>query len=441
MKIKALLLMLLVACTGPSFMLEEHTSAGSKYVLPNGMTFILKENHDTGMVAIDVFFGRSIATDGELHGLSHFANRMLLTGTKTRSREDIVNQIENAGGSISVRTYVEFSELLIEIPSESVSVALEILADVILNPAFDEKEFEKERELILGELESKYDQPQVVSEELFMKTLYKDHPYQHPPDGYTEDIEKFTLEQVRNHHNTWTVPGKIIIAIAGNIHEDKAADALAFLFEEMPATQVPNIVVPPNPQLTQERVGEEEIVAESYFIQTGYAITPAVHPDFIPLRVLSAVLGLGSGSRLFYELRDKQALAYSLFTAIPSIRSNGFLKVAMTVRPDVLEKSLAGIELELGRIRQEAVSEEELNQVKQKTRGFFLLDHQRSKDQANYLGFYELQGLGYRHDKAYPDLISQVSAEDVQRVAKKYLTKPATAVVGPFSVTDESLIQ
>ncbi len=436
---RVLLLLLLVSCTSP-FIYEEHTDAGSKYILPNGMTFLLKENHDTGMVAIDVFIARSIAADGDLHGLSNFANRMLLAGTEKRTRDDITNEIENVGGSIGTRTYVEFSELTIQVPSESLSTTLYILQDVLLNSNFSPEEVEKERTLILGELNSKKDQPQVVSEELFMKTLYQAHPYQDPPDGYASDVEKITRENLLAHYHNWYVPEKIIISISGNIDEKKTAKALAYLFFKVPAQKAPELIVPPANPILEPLTSTQNFIAESYFIQTGYLITPAVDPNFIPLRVMSGVLGLGSGSRLFYELRDKRALAYSLFTAIPSVRSTGFIKIVMTVRPEALNASVDGVQLELVKLKSQPVPEEELNHVKQKMRGFFLLDHQKSSDQANYLGLYEMQGLGYHYDVEYPERISKVTPEDVQRVAVQYLTNPATAIVGPFSVTEETVI-
>ncbi|HLF54105.1 MAG TPA: pitrilysin family protein, partial [Candidatus Nanoarchaeia archaeon] len=362
---RALLLLLLISCT-TSFVYEEHTDAGSKYVLPNGMTLLLKENHDTGMVAIDVFVARSIASDGDLHGLSNFANRMLLTGTEKRTREDITNEMENAGGSIGTRTYVEFSELTIQVPSESFSTALEILQDVLLNSNFSPEEVEKERILLLGELNSKKDQPPIVTEELFMKTLYQGHPYQDPPDGYATDVERITREDLIKHYQDWYVPGEIIISISGNIDEKKTAKALAYLFGDVPAKDSPELTVPFANPILEPRKSTENFIAESYFIQTGYLVTPAVYPDFIPLRVMSGVLGLGSGSRLFYELRDKRALAYSLFTAIPSVRSTGFIKIVMTVRPEALNASIDGLGLELIKLKSEPVPKEELDHVKQK---------------------------------------------------------------------------
>lgn len=433
MKRLALLLILLVSCTAVSFKHVEHTDAGSKYVLSNGMTLLLKENHDTGMVAIDVFITRSIAADGNLHGLSNFANRMLLAGTETRTREDITQEIESAGGSIGVRTYVEFSELTIQVPSESLSVALGILEDVLLHPSFNSSELEKERTLILGELNSKKDQPQVVSEEIFMKTLYQNHPYGDPPDGYAEDVERIVREDLVRHYSQWYVPEKIIISIAGNIDEKKTARALAYLFGKMPARSAPQVVILPPSPIVMPRITTQDFIAESFFIQTGYLATPATNPDFIPLRVLSGVLGLGSGSRLFYELRDKKALAYSLYTAIPSIRTNGFLKVVMTVRPAVMNESIDALNEQFIRMKQERVPEEELAHVKQKMKGFFVLDHQKTSDQANYLGLYEMQGLGYHYDVEYPVRIYKVSSEDVQRVANTYLTNRATSIIGPFN--------
>jgi zinc protease len=171
---------------------------------------------------------------------------------------------------------------------------------------------------------------------------------------------------------------------------------------------------------------------ESFYIHQGYQLTPAVHPDFIKLRLTNAILGSGSGSRLFYELRDKRALAYSVYSIAPSVRRTGFMKAIMMSRPLVLNESLNGITEQIERIKTEPVPESEIQLVKQKLRGFFFLDHQKTVDQANYLGLYEMQGLGYQYDIDYPDELDQVTQEDVMYVANEYFNNPAIAIVGPF---------
>lgn len=428
MKKTILLLVLLIGCTSVSY--EEHTDAGSKYVLDNGLTVIMKDNPDTGMVAIDTLIKRSIAADGDKHGLSHFTNRLLLAGTAERSREAIARDIEAAGGSISQRTYAEYSELLIEVPSDQLSTALDVLQDVLLNPAFDPAEIEKERTTLLGELEAKQDDPNILSEELFMSALYNGHPYQHPIDGYPETVERITRDDITNHHRAWYAPQNIIISIAGNIKQKATITALDQLLGNMKrgtTTEEPRHL-----DALPTRNISRHMNLESFYIQHGYLTPPAVHPDFIPLRFASMLLGRGSGSRLFYELRDKKALAYSVYTVAPSTRATGFLKVAMFSRPDVLNESLAGIQAELDKLKTSPVPEDELQRVKQKTIGWYFLDHQRAKDQANYLALYEIQNLGYHHDIEYTQKIRNVKAEELQYVANTYFTNPATSVLGPF---------
>ncbi len=427
-RLLVLILIFLAGCT--SFAYEEHTDAGSKYVMNNGMTVLLKENPDTGMAAMDLIVKRSIAADENLPGLSHFTNRMLLAGTKTRTREQINAEIENAGGSISARTYAEYSEIMIEVPSDSISVAMNILMDVAKNPTFESEEIEKERTRILEEIASKKDQPQIMSEELFMRLMYAGHPYSNPIDGYEESVEKITKQDLIEHYKTWYVPNNMIISVVGNIREKPTAEAIAGLFGTMLAKETP-IETIPAPQRTMPVIKKENMPIESAYIQYGHQLVPAAHPDFIKLRMANAVLGSGSGSRLFYHLRDEQALAYTVYSIAPSIRSTGFVKITMVSRPDVMNESIKGIRKELDRLKEEKVSEEEMKLVKQKIRGFFFLDHQKTADQANYLGFYEMQGLGYHYDVEYPDRIAAVSADEVQDVANKYFVNPQIAIVGP----------
>ncbi len=425
-----LLLLLLTACSRAVY--EEHTDAGSKYVLNNGMTVLLKENHDTGMVAIDYMIKKTIAADEEKHGLGYFTTRILLAGTKTRTREQITREIEAVGGSITARTYAEYTEIIIDVPSDRLSTALDVMQDVILNPTFPPEEIERERTLIIGELEAKKDKPGVNVEELFMKTMYKDHPYQHPIDGYVETVKQITREDIVNYYRTWYVPNNVYLAIVGNIKEKPTMTALKYLFGKMKKQETPNENVPELPDRIEKTVNTQNMALESFYIQHGYQITTATDPDFIKLRMAAAILGSGSGSRLFYELRDKRALAYSVYAIAPSTRSTGFLRVSMISRPQVVNDSLAGIAEQINRIKTEDVSENEMKLVQQKIRGFFFLDHQKTTDQANYLGLYEMQGYGYHYDVEYPDRLAQVTAPEVKYVANKYFNNPAVAIVGPF---------
>ncbi len=426
----ALLLILLTACTSVTY--QEHTDAGSKYVLGNGMIILLKENPDTGMVAIDYMIKKSISADGEKHGLGYFTNRMLLAGTNTRNREQIAREIEAVGGSIRARTYAEYNEIIIDVPSDKFSVALEVLQDVILNPTFPPEEVEKERTLIIGELEAKKDKPGVVTEELFMKTIYKDQPLQHPIDGYVETVQNLTRDELINHYRTWYVPNKTILAIVGNIKKNPTISALKLLFGKLQMQQTPDYSEPELPDRIETTINTQNMPLESFYIQYGHQLVNATHPDFIKLRMATAILGSGSGSRLFYELRDKRALAYTVHAIAPSTRATGFVKISMISRPQVLNASLDGIKEQTDRLKTEDVPEEEMKLVQQKIRGFFFLDHQRTTDQANYLGIYEMQGYGYHYDIEYPDRLAQVTAQEVKYVANKYFNNPAVAIVGPF---------
>ncbi|VVB81159.1 Peptidase M16 inactive domain protein [uncultured archaeon] len=430
MRKTAILLLLLAACTSVSY--QEHTDAGSKYVLNNGMIVLLKENPDTGMVGIDLMLKKTIGADGDKQGLGYFTNRLLLAGTEKRTREQIVKEIESKGGTIKARTYDESNEIVIEIPSDSLSLASDILQDVILHPTFPPEEIEKERALMIGELESKKDQPVVMNEELFMKTMYAGYPYQHPVDGYVETVKAITRDDIINHYKTWYVPNRIILAIVGNIKEKQTIKALNYLFGKMKPAQTPPEGTFEMPIRVESKTNTQNMNTESYYIQYGYQLVPAVHPDFIKIRMTNAILGSGSGSRLFYELRDKQALAYSVYSIAPSTRSTGFVKISMVTGPEKLNASIEGIKEQIGLLKTEDVPEEEMKTVKQKLRGFFFLDHQRTTDQANYLALYETTGYGYHYDVEYPDKLDKVTAPEVKYVANTYFNNPVIAIVGPF---------
>lgn len=428
----ALLLLLLAACSSVSF--EEHSMDVSKFVLKNGMTLIVKPINDTGLVAIDLLIKRSIAQDKEKSGLGFLTTRMLLAGTKDRSREQIISEIENIGGTIDARTFAEYSELAISVPSGKTSIALDILSDIIQNPSFTQEEFDRAKTILIEELEAKKDQPEVRAEDLFLMAIYENHPYGRPIDGYLQTVEKITRDDVVEHYKEWYAPQNMYLAVVGNVNQPKIVRAIDSLFGKMRPTSFVEKVVYPSPR-TQTTMNTSDMVLESFYIYQGYQTPPAAHADFVPTRVVHSILGSGSGSRLFYNLREKRGLAYTVYSINPSARTNSFLRVTMISRPDVVNESLAGINEQVGLLKYERVSEDELSLAKQKHKGFFALDHQKTADQANYLALYEMQGIGYQFDANYPRLIDKVTTSDVYSVANKYLNNPAIAIVGPFNAS------
>lgn len=423
--IASILIVILAACTPPA------EPGVTKHVLPNGLTLLLKDNPNTGLIAIELLIRRSIAVE-ETPGINNFVNRMLLTGTTKRTRERITEEIESAGGTISEANYNEFSSIRISIPSNKASVALNILHDIIHNTEFSQEEVNNERESIIGEIKAKEDLPYVQAEELWMEHLYKGHPFERPPDGYIDSVNTITREDLIDHYHQWYTGKNIIIGIVGNLDKQPMTNAIEHLFGDLPPGTTEAQIPYAQPH---EDYAQEDYIAESFFVNHGYLIIPATHPDFMPLRVLTNILGVGSGSRLFYELREKQGLAYSIYAIIPSIKTTGFIRISAAVRPDILNQTLEGIEQEITNIQEEPVTAAELSHVKNKMQGFFLLDHQKSNDQVNYLVLYESAGLGYEHDEQYIAKVRNVTSEEIQRVAQTYLHKPVTAIVGPFIST------
>ncbi|MBW3018874.1 insulinase family protein [Candidatus Woesearchaeota archaeon] len=431
MKRIMLLLILLAGCSG--IIMQEHSEAGSKYVLENNLTLILKENPYTSLAAIDILIKNSLA-DEEIPGINNFVNKMVVAGTKDRTRQEITEAIENVGGTLETRTYNEFSEIKIVVPSDKLSKALEILEDVLKNPTFEANETETERETILGDIKAKEDIPEVKAEELFLATLYEGHPFERPPEGTAEGVEKITREDLISHYKQNYVGNRIVIAIVGNIDEDATAKAIDYILSDLPEGE-PAKPIPAKEPWKEARTKTLNFPAESFFVNQAYLIVPVTPPDFVPLRALQGTLGVGASSRLFQDLREKQGLAYMTFALMPSIRTNGFLRLGIVTKPSTLNQSLEGLKEEVTKIQQEKMDDKELQDVKTKMKGWYFLDHQKSIDQANYLALFETQGAGYEHDVDYMKKLLEVKPEDVQRVAKLYLRNPQTGIVGPFEST------
>ncbi|RLE48323.1 hypothetical protein DRJ25_00150 [Candidatus Woesearchaeota archaeon] len=422
------LLVILLGCQPAQTMQEVHSKAGNKFVLDNGFTIITRPNKNTGLAVFDLFIKTGTLTE-TIPGISYLTTKAILTGTNTRTRQELISLLEKDGGSFEVKPTAQYDEIRITVPSTAISTAIEFLSEILKNPSIEEKEVEKEKQTILNEIKEKKDNPQAISDGLLFKELFAGTPYFSPVEGTEKSLSSITRKDVKDYFNNYFVPNNMVLVIAGNINEN-LVPVLADSLGALPKKHIPTKELNFKPY-SNKRI-EKNSYAQAFYVNIGYRTVPAVHKDTVALKALHGLLGQGPASRLFYNVREKQGLTYRLESINPTIKDTGMFKISFITRPKNLNKTISEVLKQIKRIKNERISAKELAEVKSRIKGYYALSHQLSSDITEYLGLYEVTGRGFEWDYYFPKAIDQITAEDIQNAAKKYLNDPVITIVGPI---------
>lgn len=426
MKLVAFLLILLAV----SGCLQMPRREVQKHELDNGMTLIIKENHANRIVAAKLILKSGAwAESRENLGVRNFVQQMLLKGTAERSAEEIAFELDSKGVSLSTGIADDYLEVTMVSTSEFFEDGMGILADVVMNPSFPEKEIEAERRRIQQSIRAQEDDQFTVTRLLFLKELYGEHPYGNSPLGTEESIGSIDRDALLRFHAAHFSPNNAVVAIVGDIEDDRAKAAVEEKFRGFRKRELPKKPSFENP----EKAGNASLAKEreQSFIIIGYDAASVSSDDYPALKVLSSVLGGGTSSRLYVNLRGERGLAYVVGAFYPTRVDDSYVAAYIGTDPvnEAEAKKLMMNEFE--DFKNKVVPDDELNLAKRSLIGDFELDHESNERQAFYLAWYEAIGLGYGYDAIYPSEIEQVSAEDVQRAAQKYIDAPVVARVGP----------
>jgi predicted Zn-dependent peptidase len=305
------------------------------------------------------------------------------------------------------------------------------LGDVLINPVFAESEIAKKREQIQQTILASRDTPATVAFENLTMALYPNHPYGNEGKRIEANLGKITRNDLVNFYRKSFTPQNMVVSIVGNFDPDSTKSALNSLYPPCENCKPNKLSIPPVTPITQSKVVTEQRPQLSATWMAQGWLAPTIHErkDFMPLKVLNSLLGTGMSSRLFVDLREKQGLAYAVGSTYPSHEQTSRFTVYIGTDPKNAEKVKAGFTQEIKRLQQELVPDKELAEAKSKLIGSFELAHDTNVHQAYYLGIYETLGVGYQFDKEYPKLAEQVTAADVQRVAKQYFSAPSVLSV------------
>ena len=396
-----------------------------KCKLSNGIT-LLFEKKQSKSVAIEIMFkvGSNYETN-VLAGISHFLEHMLFEGTKKRrTSREIANEIEKYGGEFNAYTTGDRTAFYIKIINKRFQTALDILSDMVSHPLFDKKIIEKEKQVVLKEINMVTDDPRLHQWILFQKTLFEKHPAKNPTYGAVEAVKKFANNHVADYYFTHYVPNNMIVSIVGNV--SKVNETIDRYFGSLkPKKWQKRPLVKEPVQITKKILTEKKKTLNSCLV-LGYKTAPRLHKDSYALDVVTAILGRGQSGWMFDEIRNKRGLAYQVGVHNEAETDYGMLAVYTGLDRKNIKKATEIIMQQFRRL--DNIDKNELDEAKTYIEGNHTLQVEDNHHCADNLAFWETikdARLAY----SYLKNIKRVSISDVKRVAKKYLNGNYTLVV------------
>ncbi|MBI5561534.1 MAG: insulinase family protein [Deltaproteobacteria bacterium] len=407
--------------------------AVSRIKLDNGVTLIVKEVHSNPTVAVYAAFPGGLRYENaKTGGIGAFTAAMLTRGTKKRARAEFARDVEEIAGGVDGFSAWNSTGASAKFLSKYFDRGMELYVDALLHPSFPDVEIEKLRKDTLAAIKKQEDYLPGYTFKLLYKELYRSHPYGMPVAGTQETVSAFTRDDVEKHYERFFSPDRMVLTIVGDVDAAYAVDKVKELFKGFNAASQP--LAAPAAEAHQTEVRSTGAVKQKEQTHIGMAFLGAAvgEADSYPLKVMTETLA-GQGGRLFVNLRDKRSLAYSVSAFSKEGADPGIFGIYIASAPDKKTDAIAGIMQELKEISTSKVSDDELKRAKGSIIGGYQIGLQEVSDQAAVMTNNELLGLGYRFELEYPGKIDAVTADDVLRAAKKYLTLDAytISVVGP----------
>jgi zinc protease len=402
-----------------------------RVVLPNGFTVLVNENPVAPVLAVSLFVRMGTRWERpEAAGLSNFVHAVMVKGTTSRGGADLADAVAALGGKISASGDVDYSEIRGTALARFWRELLGLTAELALSPKLDPAEVDREREWLQSRVQRRRDNAAARVFDEFYTALYGRHPYAIPALGTKESLAAIDAEAIVAAYRTFYRPERMTLAVSGQVSATEVMAEAERLFGGMaPGGALVDPPIPAPRPVARRLVIEQ--VAQQTQIVVG-ALAPALdHPDHAAVKVLATVLGGGMAGRLFVELRDKSALAYTATAFYDPVREPGVLALYLGAAPASAVRAEAALRREITRVQREAVRPDELARAKGYLLGKYAMDRRTNERQAWYFNFYEVEGVGQEYPARYRRAVEAVTSADVQRVAKTYLDTVTTVVLGP----------
>jgi zinc protease len=403
------------------------------FTLENGLEVIFVEQHEVPRLSLQLYVGGSnAAAPADQQGVADFMTELLTKGTETRTAAEIAEQIESAGGSVGSSADLEWTSLSVQALRTDADLAFDLLADMARQPTFPQKEFDVIKQQTLTFLAQEDVNPDTLANRQFGRIAYGEHPYGFYIDQ--ETVEPLSREDVVEFYETYYKPNNALLVVVGDTTLEEVEAQIERVFGDWQEGDVPDFLDYPETEM-----GDTSMIylidrpdAEQATVQIGNRGINARNPDRYALIVTNAVLGGGASSRLFENLRESKGYTYGIYSRFGRPNDVSTFRVLTSVTQENTGDAVSEILNELERIRTEPISEEELDDAKGLLIGNFALAIEDPGDFASQLSNRRLTGVPIEELNTYLQEIEQVTAEEAQQAAAKYINseQPIIVVVG-----------
>ena len=411
--------------------------------LKNGVRVISEEMPHVRSVSLGVWIktGSRRETSTE-NGISHFIEHMLFKGTKNRSAEEIARSVDSIGGGLDAFTAKEMVSYNTKVLDEHLPLAFDVLADMVRNPLFREADIEKEKGVILEELKMEVDNPEYLLHDIFSSNFYKDHPLGKPIIGTKDTVRAFDRAMIDDYYRRYYSPSNILITAAGNLNHERLVDLARQYFEDLRVngTLAPDVAPVPHARL----VFRDKKSLEQTHLYMGVPAYPFSHELRFACYALNTILGGGMSSRLFQNIREKQGLAYAVYSELAMYHDTGCMAIYAGTAVETAAQVIRSIVKELREIKENLVPAEELRRAKDNLKGSFMLGLESTSSRMSNLARQELHFQRFFTLDEMIERIEAVTAEQIRDIAgeffhSKNITLAVLGNLGDFRIKREEL--
>ena len=388
----------------------------NKDVLDNGLTVLTERMPHVRSVSMGVWVKTGSRSETpELNGVAHFVEHLLFKGTRRRTAEEIAREVDSIGGHLDAFTGKETACYSAKVLDDHLPLAFDILSDLVLNPRFDPDEMERERSVVLEEIKMEEDSPDDLVCEIFTQNFWRNQPLGRPILGTSRTVGQLDRDRVAGFFREHYTPDQLVVSAAGHLHHRNILDLALKHFGHLEGRSNGRALAPAKPCNPISLRTKKEL--EQVHICMGVPGCALTDKNRFAFYLLSTILGAGMSSRLFQNIREKQGLAYAVYSGLSSFRDTGCLSVFAGTSLEKVGRVVGSIMREFRDLKQNRVEDEELRRAKDHLKGSLLLSLESSSSRMANLARQELYFGDYTPPQETILEIDRVPADEVQALA------------------------
>jgi predicted Zn-dependent peptidase len=405
-----------------------------KRLLPNGLVVLTETMSHVRSVSVGIWIRNGSRREvQEENGLAHFMEHMVFKGTERRSAEAIAREMDSVGGMLDAFTSKEQICFNAKVLDEHLPIAFDVIADLVLRPKFDSEDVKKERQVVLEEIKMDLDNPEYLLHEIFTRGFWPEHPLGRPILGTPETVRKFNRDSLRQRFQHWFAPDRLVLSAAGNVKHEQVLELVEREFGDLNPSGEPDADDAPSTHAPIHIESKRDL--EQVHVCIGVPSVPLADERRFSVAVMNNLLGGGMSSRLFQNIREKQGLAYAVFSELTPYSDAGMMTVYAGTAKETVGKVIDLVIQEFRELKDNLVTEEELLRAKNHLKGSLMLSLESTSARMSNLARQELY---FRRFYSLDEIlagIETVTREEIQAVAREFFRPEQIAVtaLGPLN--------